>query len=83
MLVPFFFLIGSYGTGDRVRATIKMMVYTLVGSLLMLVAAIATAILAAEIDAASSRSRWRTCARTSCPRAARTGSSASSPRRSW
>ncbi len=37
MLVPFFFLIGSYGTGDRVRATIKMMVYTLVGSLLMLV----------------------------------------------
>jgi len=48
MLVPFFFLIGSYGTGDRVRATIKMMVYTLVGSLLMLVAAIATAILTSE-----------------------------------
>jgi len=48
MLVPFFFLIGGYGTGDRVRATIKMMVYTLVGSLLMLVAAIATAILASE-----------------------------------
>jgi NADH-quinone oxidoreductase subunit M len=48
MLVPFFFLIGSYGTGDRVRATIKMMVYTLAGSLLMLVGAIATAILAAN-----------------------------------
>ncbi len=48
MLVPFFFLIGSWGTGDRVRATIKMMVYTLVGSLLMLVAAIATAILTSE-----------------------------------
>ena len=48
MLVPFFFLVGSYGTGDRVRATIKMMVYTLVGSLLMLVAAIATAVLTAE-----------------------------------
>jgi NADH-quinone oxidoreductase subunit M len=48
MLVPFFFLIGSYGTGDRVRATIKMMVYTLIGSLLMLVAAIATAILAED-----------------------------------
>ena len=48
MLVPFFFLIGSYGTGDRVRATIKMMVYTLVGSLLMLVGAIATAILTAN-----------------------------------
>ncbi|MDX6586672.1 MAG: NADH-quinone oxidoreductase subunit [Solirubrobacterales bacterium] len=48
MLVPFFFLVGSYGTGDRVRATIKMMVYTLVGSLLMLVAAIAAAVLTAE-----------------------------------
>ena len=48
MLLPFFFLIGSYGTGDRVRATIKMMVYTLVGSLLMLVAAIATGILTAD-----------------------------------
>ena len=48
MLVPFFFLVGSYGTGDRIKATIKMMVYTLVGSLLMLVAAIATAILTSE-----------------------------------
>jgi NADH-quinone oxidoreductase subunit M len=48
MLVPFFFLIGSWGTGDRVRATTKMIVYTLVGSLLMLVGAIATAILAAD-----------------------------------
>jgi NADH-quinone oxidoreductase subunit M len=45
MLVPFFFLIGSFGTGDRVRATTKMIVYTLAGSLLMLVGAIATAIL--------------------------------------
>jgi NADH-quinone oxidoreductase subunit M len=48
MLIPFFFLIGSFGTGDRVRATIKMMVYTLVGSLLMLVGAIAAAILTAD-----------------------------------
>ncbi len=48
MLIPFFFLIGSFGTGDRVAATLKMIVYTLVGSLLMLVGAIATAILAAD-----------------------------------
>src|SRR5688500_6847782 len=48
MLVPFFFLIGSWGSGDRVRATTKMIVYTLVGSLLMLVGAVATAILAAD-----------------------------------
>ncbi|MBA2522193.1 MAG: NADH-quinone oxidoreductase subunit M, partial [Solirubrobacterales bacterium] len=45
MLIPFYFLIGAWGTGDRVRATIKMIVFTLVGSLLMLAAAIATAVL--------------------------------------
>ena len=33
---------------DRVRATIKLVIYTLVGSLLMLAAAIATGVLAAE-----------------------------------
>jgi NADH-quinone oxidoreductase subunit M len=48
MLIPFFFLIGAFGSGDRIAATTKMIVYTLVGSLLMLVAAIATAILASD-----------------------------------
>jgi NADH-quinone oxidoreductase subunit M len=48
MLIPFYFLIGQWGTGDRVRATIKMLIYTLIGSLLMLVAAIATAVLSAD-----------------------------------
>ncbi len=48
MLIPFYFLIGSWGTGDRVRATIKMIIYTLVGSLLMLAAAIATGVLSAD-----------------------------------
>ena len=48
MLIPFYFLIGQWGTGDRVRATIKMIIYTLIGSLLMLVAAIATAVLSAD-----------------------------------
>ena len=48
MLVPFFFLIGTFGSGHRVAATTKMIVYTLVGSLLMLVAAIATAIIASD-----------------------------------
>ena len=46
MLVPFFFLIGAWGGENRIAATLKMMVYTLVGSLLMLAAAIATAIIA-------------------------------------
>ena len=45
MLIPFFFAIGTFGGENRIAATTKMIVYTLVGSLLMLVAAIATAIL--------------------------------------
>jgi NADH-quinone oxidoreductase subunit M len=53
MLVPFYFLFGVWGADhpDGVRAsaaTMKMIVYTLIGSLLMLVAAIATAILSAD-----------------------------------
>ncbi|HEX7246367.1 MAG TPA: NADH-quinone oxidoreductase subunit M [Solirubrobacterales bacterium] len=53
MLVPFYFLFGAWGS-DREggptasAATLKMIVYTLIGSLLMLVAAIATAIIAAQ-----------------------------------
>jgi NADH-quinone oxidoreductase subunit M len=46
MLVPFYFLIGGWGTGDRVRATTIFVIYTLVGSLLMLAAAIALGVLA-------------------------------------
>jgi NADH-quinone oxidoreductase subunit M len=41
MLVPFYFLIGGWGAGDRVRATTKFVIYTLVGSLLMLAGAVA------------------------------------------
>ena len=49
MLMPFYFLIGGWGQGpDRVKATIKLVIYTLVGSLLMLAAAIATGVLAAQ-----------------------------------
>ena len=49
MLIPFYFLVGSWGEGpDRVKATIKLVIYTLVGSLLMLAAAIATGVLAGE-----------------------------------
>jgi NADH-quinone oxidoreductase subunit M len=51
MLIPFYFLIGGWGQGpDRVKATIKLVIYTLVGSLLMLAAAIATGVLAAQQD---------------------------------
>jgi NADH-quinone oxidoreductase subunit M len=50
MLVPFFFLTGMWGGARRVQATMKLVIYTLVGSLLMLTAAIATGVLAAGGD---------------------------------
>jgi len=37
-LIPMYFLIGIWGGADRIRATIKFFIYTLVGSLIMLVA---------------------------------------------
>jgi NADH-quinone oxidoreductase subunit M len=48
MLIPFYFLVGMFGSGDRVRATTKLVVYTLVGSFFMLVGAIATGVLASD-----------------------------------
>jgi NADH-quinone oxidoreductase subunit M len=49
MLIPFYFLIGGWGREPgRVRATIKLVIYTLVGSLLMLAAAVATGVLTAQ-----------------------------------
>src|SRR3954463_1195919 len=45
MLVPFYFLIGGWGSGDRVRATTKFVIYTLAGSLLMLAGAVALGVL--------------------------------------
>ena len=58
MLIPFFFLFASWGAEHEGRdweetikpgpATIKMVVYTLVGSLLMLAGAIATGVIAGD-----------------------------------
>jgi NADH-quinone oxidoreductase subunit M len=53
MLVPFYFLFGAWGSDRKdgptaSAATLKMIVYTLIGSLLMLVGAIATAIISAH-----------------------------------
>lgn len=45
VLLPFYFLIGIWGGPGRVQATIKFMIYTLVGSLLMLAAAVALGVL--------------------------------------
>ncbi len=52
MLIPFYFLIGGWGRdpegSTRVRATTKLVIYTLVGSLLMLAGAIAAGVLSAQ-----------------------------------
>jgi NADH-quinone oxidoreductase subunit M len=60
MLIPFYFLFGAWGTESEgpgpggegtitpSRAVIKMIVYTLVGSLLMLAGAIATGVIAGD-----------------------------------
>jgi NADH-quinone oxidoreductase subunit M len=48
MLVPFYFLLGQWGGPDRIAAAVKMVIYTLVGSLLMLAGAVAVAVLSAR-----------------------------------
>ena len=48
MLVPFYFLVGAWGGPDRVQATTKLVIYTLVGSLFMLAGAIATGVIAGQ-----------------------------------
>jgi NADH-quinone oxidoreductase subunit M len=50
MLIPFYFLIGAWGGRNRVPATMKLVIYTLVGSLLMLAAAVALGVTAASGD---------------------------------
>lgn len=49
MLVPFYFLIGMWGSEGRAKATTRFVIYTMVGSLLMLVAILATAFVARDI----------------------------------
>ena len=52
MLIPFYFLIGGWGRdpqgSTRIKATIKLVIYTLVGSLLMLAGAVAAGVLSAQ-----------------------------------
>ena len=48
MLIPFYFVVGMWGSGERIRATTKLVICTLVGSFFMLAAAIATGALASS-----------------------------------
>src|SRR5215472_5809906 len=48
MLVPMYFMIGSYGVGKRQDAAVKFLLYSLLGGLLMLVAVIALYVYSTE-----------------------------------
>jgi NADH-quinone oxidoreductase subunit M len=48
MLIPFYFLTGMWGGPARVAATTKLVIYTLVGSFLMLAGAVALAVLSSQ-----------------------------------
>jgi NADH-quinone oxidoreductase subunit M len=48
MLIPVYFLIGGYGTGQRNAAAVKFLIYSLLGGLLMLASIIALYVLSGE-----------------------------------
>jgi len=48
MLIPMYFMIGSYGVGKRQYAAVKFLLYSLLGGLLMLVAVIALYVYAGQ-----------------------------------
>ena len=48
MLIPMYFMIGSFGIGPRQYAAVKFLLYSLLGGLLMLVAVIALYVYSAE-----------------------------------
>ncbi len=60
VLVPMYLIIGIWGGANRIYATIKFVLYTLVGSLLMLVAILATAFAyQAQRAAAGAANPWQ------------------------
>src|SRR5262249_8550435 len=61
MLIPFYFLIGVWGGEHRRRATLKFIIYTFVGTLLMLVGMIVIGLQAGSFDltqVGTSNSNW-------------------------
>ena len=87
VLVPMYLIIGIWGGANRIYATIKFVLYTLVGSLLMLVAILATAFAyqAAHGGSWAGAFDFETPARRSPPAAAsrRRSRSGRSSRSSW
>ena len=60
VLVPMYLIIGIWGGANRIYATIKFVLYTLVGSLLMLVAILAIGLRLPGGHAAAGRARSTT-----------------------
>src|SRR5919199_820872 len=61
MLIPLYVLVGVWGGAGRLGATIKLVIYTLAGSLLMLAAVIALGVSQGTfdlVDGGTSRSTW-------------------------
>ena len=76
MLIPFYFLIGIYGGPNRRRATLKLIIYTFVGTLLMLVGILALGLQAkGGPPSASTPSARATSAGSSSPSRSRSRSS--------
>ena len=84
MLIPMYFLIGSYGGPRRQYAAVKFFLYSLVGGLLMLAAVIGLYVVSAPARARHLRLRRRCASSTSSTRHAEAGcsSASSSPSRS-
>ena len=87
VLVPMYLIIGIWGGANRIYATIKFVLYTLVGSLLMLVAILATAFAyqSATTGRGPAPSTSRRCARSPRPGGFADGAPARAPswRSSW
>ena len=83
MLIPMYFMIGSFGVGARQYAAVKFLLYSLLGGLLMLVAVIALYVYSGQSRTGSTgrscSTRWRTWR---CPRPCRSGCSSGSSSRS-
>ena len=67
MLIPFYLLTGVWGGPGRVAATTKLVIYTLVGSLLMLAGAVALAVLSAKQGGTPLDFSYSTLATTTLP----------------
>ena len=74
MLVPMYFLIGVWGSDRRLYAAIKFFLYTLAGSVLMLLAILALYYRAHEVTGAAVHLRYSHAARRRCRSSPRTSS---------